>query len=105
MTNNSDGFKLLLSYNLRPENAQGYYEFILGKYIPIMQNMGLEMSEAWHTAYGDYPSRLVCFVAREESDLWTVLDGPEWETLNDQLDEFVTDFSFKIVPYKIGFQF
>ncbi len=96
--------KLLLVYSIKPDRAQEYYDFMLGRYIPVMQTMGLEVSEAWHTAYGDYPNRLVAFVSRDRSTVDDVLENDIWEALTRQLLELVTEFSFKVVPYKVGFQ-
>ncbi|MDX1615074.1 MAG: hypothetical protein R3300_12250 [Candidatus Promineifilaceae bacterium] len=97
--------KLLLSYNIKPESAQAYYEFVLGRYVPTMQSMGLEMSEAWHTAYGDYPDRLIGFVAKDRDTMMDVIEGETWHTLNDRLFEFVTDFEYKVINFELGFQF
>lgn len=105
MTNDTGGLKLLLSYNIKSEAMQAYYEFVLGQYVPAMQDLGLEMSEAWHTAYGDYPNRLLGFVARNPETLTDILAGDAWPALNDQLLEYVTEFSYKVVPYQIGFQY
>lgn len=100
----NSGLKLLLSYNIRSEVTQEYYEFVLGRYVPIMQAMGLEMSEAWHTAYGEYPNRLIGFVARDRDIMLKVLSNETWEALNEQLAQYVTDFSYKVVQYELGFQ-
>lgn len=99
-----DGFKLLISYNINLEDAQEYYEFVLGRYIPVMQALGLEMSEAWHTAFGDYPNRLIGFVSRDDELMREVLTGGTWEELNDELREHVTEFDYKVIPYRLGFQ-
>ena len=66
MSDNGSGLKLLISYDIDPEEGREYYEFALGKYVPTMQSMGLELSEAWHTAYGNYPNRLIGFIAKDE---------------------------------------
>lgn len=99
-----DGLKLLISYNIIPELTQEYYEFVLGRYVPTMQSLGLEMSEAWHTAYGDYPNRLIAFVARDPETMRDLLKDGVWDELNEKLQEYVTDFQYKIVPYEVGFQ-
>lgn len=104
MNETSNGMKLLLSYNIRPGNSQAYYEFVLGRYVPIMQALGFEMSEAWHTAYGDYPNRLVGFVSRDRELMMELFHNETWLELNEQLMEHVTDFSYKVVPYALGFQ-
>lgn len=99
-----DGLKLLISYNIISELTQEYYEFVLGRYVPTMQSLGLEMSEAWHTAYGDYPNRLIAFVARDPETMRDLLQDGVWDELNEKLQEYVTDFQYKIVPYEVGFQ-
>ncbi len=105
MDKSENGLKLILSYNIKSDVAREYYEFVLGKYVPAMQQMGLDMREAWHTAYGDYPNRQVAFVSRDRQTMSTVINGEEWQELNDRLLEFVSDFSFKVVRYKPTFQF
>ena len=100
-----NGLKLVISYNIRPDGAQEYYQFVLGQYIPIMQSMGLEVTEAWHTAYGDYPNRLIVFVSRDQETVRQIIAGAAWDELNDRLLELVTDFDYKVIPYKVGFQF
>lgn len=105
MYHNGDGVKLLISFNINIEDAREYYEFALGQYIPMMQSLGLELSEAWHTAYGDYPNRLIGFVARDENTMREALQGETWEELNDKLLEYVTDLDYKIIRYALGFQF
>lgn len=104
MNQSTDGLKLLLSYNIGPTDTRAYYEFVLGRYIPVLQALGLEMSEAWHTAYGEYPNRLVGFVCRDKNTMIDLLENDTWFELNDQLQEHVSDFSYKIIPYGIGFQ-
>ncbi len=103
--NDSNGLKILLSYNIKTNDMQAYYEFVLGRYIPTLQAMGLEMSEAWHTEYGDYPNRLIGFVARDQQTISNLMIDETWEDLNERLEEFVTDFSYKVVPYTVGFRY
>jgi hypothetical protein len=97
-------YKLLLTYDVSAEHMQDYYQFMLGRYVPMVQGMGLEMSEAWHTAYGDRPNRLVGFVARERAAIDKVLASSTWESLNEELGQFVTSFTYKVIPYREGFQ-
>ena len=97
--------KMLISYDVVPELQQAYYEFVLGEMIPSAQSMGLVLSEAWHTAYGDYPIRLNGFVAKDRAMLDRVLASPEWCQLEEKLKRFVTGNKSKIVPYREGFHF
>jgi hypothetical protein len=98
------GLKLLLSYEVNPESLQEYYQFVMGRYIPAMQSMGLQMSEAWHTAYGEAPNRLVGFVCNERQTMMALLENETWQSLNQQLEKYVSDFSYKVISYRGGFQ-
>lgn len=97
--------KMLVSYDVVAELQQGYYEFVLGEMIPTAQSMGLQLSEAWHTAYGNYPIRLNGFVAKDRAALDRILATPEWKILEEKLKRFVTEYKRKIIPYREGFQF
>jgi hypothetical protein len=96
---------MLISYDVVPELQQAYYEFVLGEMIPSAQTLGLVLSEAWHTAYGDYPIRLNGFVARSKQDLDRILATTDWQQLEEKLKRFVTDYQRKTVTYRDGFQF
>lgn len=99
-----DARKLLLSYNMKEDVGQEYYQFVLGRYVPIMQSLGLEMNEAWHTAYGNGPDRLLVFVSKDDETVSDLVQNQTWHALNSQLLKFVTDFSYKVIPYKQHFQ-
>lgn len=98
------GVKLLLSYEVNPESLQDYYQFVMSSYIPTMQTLGLQMSEAWHTAYGEAPNRLIGFVMDNQDDMLSLLDNETWLKLNEQLEQYVSEFSYKMIPYRGGFQ-
>lgn len=97
-------YKLIVCYDVDPTNMQEYYRFVMGRYVPTLQSLGLEMTEAWTTAWGNGPGRQIGFVARNLDTLYEVLDGETWDELNEELDEFVSDFDYKVVPYREGFQ-
>ncbi|MDX1688950.1 MAG: hypothetical protein R3248_13295 [Candidatus Promineifilaceae bacterium] len=101
----SEPYKLLLAYDVKKDQMQEYYRFMLGRYVPVMQAMGLEMSEAWHTAYGEFPDRLVGFVARDRQTVDELLESDSWHSLNEELRRFVTNLDHKLIPYREGFQF
>jgi hypothetical protein len=104
MSENTGGVKLLLSYDVKADDVQAYYQFVLGQYIPTVRSLGLEMSEAWHTAYGEWPNRLVGFIAHDAQTMNRVLADETWDSLNEQLRQYVTNFRYKVIPYREGFQ-
>ena len=89
--------KLILTYDILPETQDRYYQYVLGEMVPAVQSMGLYMSGAWHTAYGEYPVRLIEFIADDQAALNDVIESPAWGRLETRLQEFVTHYSKKVV--------
>lgn len=97
--------KVILTYDIIPETQETYYQFMLGELVPTVQGMGLGMAEAWHTAVGNYPLRLVTFVAESRAVADKVLDSEQWEELETRLQQYVTNYERRTVPFKNRFQF
>lgn len=98
-------FKMIISYDVLPNNHDNYYQFILGEMVPAMQEMGVYMTEAWHTAYGEYPIRMVSFVAEDIDTIHSMLDSSRWHELENRLMSYIRNYTRKIVEYRQGFQF
>ncbi len=98
-------YRLIFTYDMLEENQQEYYQFALGTLIPVMQSEGMEIMDAWSTAYGEAPGRLVSFVSQDLDKMETFLEGDMWAQLREEFEKFVTEFEYKIVPYREGFQF
>ncbi len=98
-------FKMILSYDVLPNNHDNYYQFILGEMVPAMQEMGVYMTEAWHTAYGEYPIRMVSFVSEEIETINNMLSSDRWNDLETRLMSYIRNYSRKVIEYRQGFQF
>jgi hypothetical protein len=97
--------KMLLTYDPMPERREAYFNYVLGEFVPTLEQMGLKMSEAWHTAYGAYPLRLAGFVASDRRTMDEVLASPAFVDLEARLQEFVVNYHRRIVPFLGRFQF
>ena len=97
--------KLLVTYNIKPNREAEYYRYVLGEFLPALQNVGLAMIEGWHTAYGDYPLRLIVFRADSEDKLRDIMKTDEWNAGKERLLKMVRDYEECIVPAKKVFQF
>jgi hypothetical protein len=96
--------KLLLTYNVKQELSEEYRQFVMGEFLPEVQQMGLAVTEVWFTAYGDYPERQTELVSRDEDTMWGILNSDEWTKLEMRLKEYVNDFGRKVIRYQPGFQ-
>ncbi|MDZ4159679.1 MAG: hypothetical protein U1B80_07805 [Anaerolineaceae bacterium] len=94
-----------MTWDIAPDREQEYFEFVVREFIPGVQRLGFELSDAWATVYGSHPQILVGAVLPSLGSAKRLLKSPEWESLNNQLKDFVLNYSHKIVPSSGGFQF
>ena len=97
--------KLIMTWDIAPDREQEYFEFVVREFIPGVQRMGFEVSDAWVTVYGNQPQVMVGATLPTSSKVKQVLRSSEWKSLNNQLLDFVKNYSQKIVDAKGGFQF
>jgi hypothetical protein len=93
-----------MTWDILPGKEQEYFEFVVRDFIPGMQRLGLEPSDAWYTLYGDQPQIIVSAQMQSMNALDTVLESTEWQDLNKLLLDYVKNFEYKIIPARAGFQ-
>ena len=96
---------LLLTYDPMPDRREAYFSFVLGEFVPEMERLGLKMSEAWHTAYGDYPLRLTGFIAPDQTTMDFAVGSPDFQGLEQRLQDFVVNYQRRVAPLRRRFQF
>jgi hypothetical protein len=96
--------KLLMTWDILPGREQEYFEFVVRDFIPGVQRLGLEPSDAWFTMYGDQPQILTGMQVSSISSLERILNSSEWEKLTQQLLDYVENFDYKVVQARSGFQ-
>ncbi|MBI3537688.1 MAG: hypothetical protein HY070_09055 [Chloroflexi bacterium] len=96
--------KLLMSWDILPGKEPEYFEFVVQEFAPKMVRLGIQPTEAWYTVYGGSPQILTGGVAEDRATLDRILNGDEWKTLQEKLNQYVTNFSCKIVVPEGNFQ-
>ena len=96
--------KLILTWDINPEHEQDYFEFLIREFIPGVQRLGGELSEAWATVYGQEPQIMVGTILPSLSKARQFLSSPEWDKLRQSLLDYVQNYSQKIVEARSGFQ-
>ncbi len=94
----------MLAWDMEHEPDRSYYEFFLGRFLPRMNTLGFELSEAWATVYGDGPQVQLCALLPDELEAERRMAQPEWQQLLDELEQFVGNVAVKLVPNLNGFQ-
>lgn len=96
--------KLLIYYDVIPESQEAYYNFMTNEFLPKARDLGMTVTQVWHTAYGDYPMRLMEMVCGDIETIGHTLNHPGWQSLEAKLQGYVYDYRLKIVPLRDGFQ-
>ncbi len=88
-----------------PEREQEYFEFVVREFIPGVQRMGFELSDAWATVFGGRPQILVGAVLPTVHEARTLMNSQDWASLYHKLLDYVEDYQQKLVEARGGFQF
>ncbi len=96
--------KLLMSWDILPGREQDYFEFAMQTFAPALMKLGWQPTEAWYTLYGQVPQILTAGVADNLEKMRAILESPEWAELRTNLQDYVTNFHFKVVPATGRFQ-
>jgi len=96
--------KLLMSWDILPGQEQTYFEFAMQTFAPELIKLGWQPTEAWYTLYGEGPQMLTGGITDSADEMRKILESNEWEDLQQQLLEYVTNFDYKVVPATGRFQ-
>jgi hypothetical protein len=97
--------KLIMTWDINPEHEQEYFEFVVREFLPQIQKLGFQLSDAWVTVYGGQPQIMVAAVLPSMEQIRIVMHSDQWGNLIMRLMDFVTNYQAKIVPATSGFQF
>ncbi len=94
-----------MTWDIAPNREQDYFEFVVREFIPGVQRLGFELSDAWATVFGEQPQILVGATLPSPSKARQIMRSAEWNRLHTQLLELVQNYSEKLVEARGGFQF
>ena len=97
--------KLILTWDISPDHEQEYFEFVVREFLPEVQGMGFEVSDAWVTVYGQQPQILVAAIMPTIEKINQTIRTQAWDGLINKLLDFVTNFQYKVVLSNGSFQF
>ena len=96
--------KLIMSWDILPGQEQSYFEFAMQTFALELMKLGWQPTEAWYTLYGDVPQILTAGVTDTLEEMRDILDSEEWSSLRAQLQDYVTNFEYKVIPATGRFQ-
>jgi hypothetical protein len=96
--------KLIMTWDILPGREQDYFEFVVRDFIPGLQKMGMEPSDAWYTVYGNQPQIMTTAQMSSLGAFQTMLGSADWNNLTQSMLDYVENFNYKVVPWRGGFQ-
>jgi hypothetical protein len=96
--------KLLMTWDILPNQEQEYFGFVMGEFIPEIKQLGIRPVDAWYTMYGEQPQIMIAAKSQSQAALNVAMASKEWQRLLDNLLQFVENFSYKVIPSRTGFQ-
>ncbi len=93
-----------MTWDILPGREQEYFEFVVREFVPGMQRLGIQPTEAWLTTFGERPQILTGGVTEDLKTMRGALSTDDWKNLRDKLNEFVSNFDLKVVKASGGFQ-
>lgn len=96
--------KLLMTWDIKPGHETTYLDFVSQKFSPGLMQLGLEPTEVWYTYWGEGPQILMGFVAQDVETVQAALKDQKWREFQQQLNEHVMNFHYKLVPATGRFQ-
>ena len=95
---------LLMTWDIQPGREEDYFEFHIRKFVPALEGLGVALSEAWLTVYGEQPRLMAEAKLPDLTTAKNMLHSNAWGELGVEMDELVENFDFKVINARSGFQ-
>ena len=99
--------KLLMKWDIKQEQQQEYFEFVVREWGPGLNRLGVELIGLWLTTYtrdGSTPQIMAEGLTENLAAMRLILNSAEWQRLQEKLLECVTNYSQKVLRTSGEFQ-
>lgn len=99
--------KLLMRWDIKEEQQQEYFEFVVREWGPGLNKLGLELIGLWLTTYAHdetTPRIMAEGMTDNLADMRRILNHPDWKRLHGKLLECVDNYSQKVIRTSGEFQ-
>lgn len=91
--------RLMLMYDIDPLHHSAYYRYVLGEFVPLLQQLNLHMVYAWQVVSEDRPERQIEFVCEGEDVIREALKSQRFRRAERRLKSYTTKYERKVVRY------
>lgn len=89
--------KVLLSYDMQEGREEECQRYVMQTLAPGLSRLGLRITDAWYTLWGDAPQILGGGVVESLEQANEILNSSDWDELIEGLDPFVENFEVRVV--------
>jgi hypothetical protein len=93
-------YTLIMTWDIKPDMEQEYYEFVIREWVPVTNKLGLQMVAAWYTQYSlhhSVPLIRAEGIAQDLGTMRTILNSESWQEIHVKLMDYVENYSHKVV--------
>jgi hypothetical protein len=96
--------KLLMGWDIIPGQESAYFDFITQEFEPGLTELGLQTTDVWYTAYGNWPQIVTGTVSSDLEAIQQALTSKQWRELKKQLLQYVTGYQQKVIKANGSYQ-
>lgn len=91
--------RLMLMYDIDPLHYGAYYRYVLGEFVPLLQQLDLHMVYAWQVVSKNRPERQIEFVCESETIIREALKSQRFLRAERRLKSYTTHYERKVVHF------
>ncbi len=88
--------KLVLSWDIQSGKADEYVEFIVGEFAPALDQLGLNLSDAWYTQAGTGPQIVIAGWLPTAEAARQLISSQEFLALKERLFHYIDNYAWRI---------
>lgn len=96
--------KLLMQWDIKIGREQDFSEFVVREFAPRLMKLGIEPTEILYTMYGGGPQMYTSVVVDSHDKLMEILDSEAWNTLQSKLQNYIMNYTQKVMADNGRFQ-
>ncbi len=99
-------YAIIMTYDIKPGVYERYFRWVSNEMFPVLQDRKLYVQHLWHVIGGaaTLPERQIEFITEDLDIIRQLVESTEWKSLEERLQDFVENYTFRVVKYRGSFK-
>lgn len=93
-----------MQWDIKVGREQDFSEFVVREFAPRLMKLGIEPTEILYTMYGKGPQMYTSVVVESQDKLTEILASDGWSALQAKLQNYIMNYSQKVLADSGNFQ-